>query len=124
MGDRRDVLFVNPASGDGRGPDAAELRDAADELGVQVVMLGEDDDLAALAREHGAGASSLGMAGGDGSLGCVAAEAMRANLPFVCVPFGTRNHFALDLGLDRSDPLGALPAYADRHERTVDVGVV
>lgn len=122
--ERRDVLIVNPLSGDGSGPDAGALANAASELGVISVELTGDDDLAALARDHAASATSLGMAGGDGSLGCVAAEAMRAGIPFVCVPFGTRNHFAIDLGLDREDPLGALQAYVDRGERVVDVGLV
>ena len=43
-------------------------------------------------------------------------------LPFVCVPFGTRNHFARDLGLDPADPVGALDAFADGVERRIDVG--
>ena len=50
------------------------------------------------------------MAGGDGSLAAVAEVAIERDLPFVCIPFGTRNHFARDLGLDRDDPLGALAA--------------
>jgi diacylglycerol kinase family enzyme len=119
-GDERDVLLVNPSSGDGSGPSADELTAAAAEIGVHVIELGEDDDLTLVARSHAADALSLGMAGGDGSLGCVAAEAIRGDIPFVCIPFGTRNHFALDLGLDRDDPIGSLDAYRDRRERTVD----
>ena len=42
------------------------------------------------------------MAGGDGSLAAVAEVAIEQDVPFVCVPFGTRNHFARDLGLDRT----------------------
>jgi diacylglycerol kinase family enzyme len=61
------------------------------------------------------------MAGGDGSLAPIAAVALERDLPFVCIPFGTRNHFARDLGLDRDDPIGALRAYAGA-ERRVDVG--
>ena len=41
--------------------------------------------------------------------------------PFVCVPFGTRNHFARDLGLDVEDPIAALAAF-DGEERRVDIG--
>ncbi len=52
------------------------------------------------------GADALGMAGGDGSLATVAAVAAAHGLPFVCVPVGTRNHFALDLGVDRTDVPG------------------
>src|SRR4051794_25478962 len=61
------------------------------------------------------------MAGGDGSLAHVAGVAMERDLPFVCVPFGTRNHFARDLGLDRDDPIASLDAFGGR-ERRVDVG--
>jgi diacylglycerol kinase family enzyme len=63
------------------------------------------------------------MAGGDGSLAAVAGVAVEAERPFVCVPFGTRNHFALDLGLDPEDPIGALGAF-DGQERPIDIGRV
>ncbi len=84
-------------------------------------VLGSEDDPAELAR--GAPDGPLGMAGGDGSLAAVAEVAVERDLPFVCVPFGTRNHFARDLGLDRDDPVGALDAYSGQ-ERRVDVGRV
>ena len=64
------------------------------------------------------------MAGGDGSQALVASVAARAGLGYVCVPAGTRNHFALDLGLDRSDVVGALDAYADGLERSIDLAEV
>lgn len=48
--------------------------------------------------------------------------AIERNAAFVCIPFGTRNHFARDLGLDRDDPVRALGAFADGHERRIDVG--
>jgi diacylglycerol kinase family enzyme len=68
-----------------------------------------------------ADATSLGMAGGDGSLAAVAAVALERDVPFVCIPYGTRNHFARDLGLDRDDPLTALGAFSGK-ERRIDVG--
>jgi diacylglycerol kinase family enzyme len=68
-------------------------------------------------------ADTLGVAGGDGSLAAVAEVALERDLPFVCIPFGTRNHFARDLGLDRDDPLRALDAFAGS-ERRIDVGRV
>jgi diacylglycerol kinase family enzyme len=111
-------LIVNPRSGDER-PSADELRAAAERLGIEVHVLAEGDDAVALARS--AQADALGMAGGDGSLAPVAAVAIERDLPFVCVPFGTRNHFARDLGLDRDDPIAALAAF-DGAERRVDVG--
>jgi len=119
----RPFLLVNPRSGD-ESPTAAELRDAAERLGVDARELSPQDDAAALAREAAAaGASVLGMAGGDGSLACVAEVAIERDVPFVAIPFGTRNHFARDLGLDRDDPLGSLAAF-DGEERRVDIGLV
>ena len=115
------ILFVNPRSGSS-APSAAELRAEAEHSGVGVHELGPDDDLVALARE--ADAEVLGMAGGDGSLGAVASVAIERDLPFVCIPFGTRNHFARDAGLDRDDPMAALAAFANGVERRVDVGRV
>jgi diacylglycerol kinase family enzyme len=64
------------------------------------------------------------MAGGDGSLAVVAAAAAAHDLPFVCVPAGTRNHFALDVGVDRQDLPGALDAFSDGVERRIDMAEV
>ena len=111
-------LIVNPSSGTD-SPTVAELCDAATARGVEVRLLEAGDDLQELAR--GAGADVLGMAGGDGSLAAVAAVAIEQDVPFVCIPYGTRNHFARDLGLDRDDPVAALAAFGDGVERRVDV---
>ena len=113
-------LLVNPRSGGG-SPTAEELREEAEGLGVRVHVLQPGEDAAELARE--ADATALGMAGGDGSLAPVAAVALERDLPFVCIPFGTRNHFARDAGLDRDDPLGSLAAF-DGREIRIDVGEV
>jgi diacylglycerol kinase family enzyme len=110
-------LIVNPHSGDG-GSD--ELLAEAAARGIRTHVLGPDDDIETLARE--ADADALGMAGGDGSLALVAAVAIARDLPFACIPFGTRNHFARDVGLDRDDPIGALDALVEGTERKVDVG--
>jgi diacylglycerol kinase family enzyme len=110
-------LIVNPNSGAGG---AEELVTAARERGVEVHVLAEGDDLQQLARR--ADADALGMAGGDGSLAPVAEVALERSLPFACVPFGTRNHFARDVGLDRDDPIAALDAFVDGNERRIDVG--
>jgi diacylglycerol kinase family enzyme len=111
-------LLVNPRTGGDFT--AEELCEAATSQGVTTHVLQEGDDLAELARD--ADADVLGMAGGDGSLAPVAAACIERDLPFVCVPFGTRNHFARDLGLDRDDPIAALAAFSDGVERRVDVG--
>jgi diacylglycerol kinase family enzyme len=119
----RPWLLVNPRSGGGKA-EKVGLVAAARARGVEVHVLAAGDDPAALAREAVArGADAVGVAGGDGSLGLVAAVAVEADVPFVCVPAGTRNHFAGDLGLDRADPLAALDAFAGP-ERRIDVGVV
>jgi diacylglycerol kinase family enzyme len=115
------LLIVNPRSGDGR-PSAEELVAEAGARGIEAHVLRRGDDPGAVARA--ADASTLGVAGGDGSLAVVAEVAVERNLPFVCVPFGTRNHFARDVGLDRNDPLAALAAFDGGHERAIDVGRV
>jgi diacylglycerol kinase family enzyme len=118
------VLFVNPASGGGKAARAA-LADRARERGIGVTVLQSDRSLFSLVDEAvEGGTDALGIAGGDGSLAIVAAAAGAHDLPFVCVPAGTRNHFALDLGVDRNDLVGALEAFTDGVERLIDVGSV
>ena len=98
------MLLCNPWSGGGK-VEKFGLVELAEELGVEVVMLDHGLDLETLARDAVArGADCLGMAGGDGSQALVASIAVEHDLPFVCVSAGTRNHFALDLGIDRDDP--------------------
>ena len=121
---RRPVLLINPRSRDGKAARAA-LADRARERGVEPVVLGPTDDLATLvAIAVDNGADALGMAGGDGSLATVAAAAAEHDLPLICLPAGTRNHFALDLGIDRNNLLGALDAFAAGLERRVDMAEV
>jgi len=111
-------LIVNRRAGDDSGTD--HLLEAAEEHGVRVHVLGEGDDLAEVARSAPDG--PLGMAGGDGSLAPVAEVCLERKAPFVAVPFGTRNHFARDLGLDRDDPVAAVEAFSGEAERAIDVG--
>jgi len=119
----RPWLVVNPRSGDGKAGRVG-LVEAARARGLRVHVLERGEDLVALAREAvAAGAGAVGVAGGDGSLGLVAKVAVEADMPFVCIPSGTRNHFAGDLGLDRADPLAALDAFTGA-ERRIDVGMV
>jgi diacylglycerol kinase family enzyme len=118
------VLFVNPRSGDGK---AGKLRlaDEARSRGIRPVELHPEDDLESLVRAVVAdGADAVAMAGGDGSQAVVAAVAAERGLPYACIPSGTRNHFALDLGVDRKDVVGALDAFVDGGERVVDLGEV
>jgi diacylglycerol kinase family enzyme len=120
----RAVLLVNPRAGDTKatGPDVVDLARRSD---VDVVAVQPGDDLAALAEAAvAAGAGVLGVAGGDGSMAPVAAVASRHGLPFVCVPAGTRNHFALDLGLDPHDLPHALTAFRVGVHHRVDLAEV
>ncbi len=121
---RRPVLFINPRSGDGKAARAG-VAERARAKGIEAVILAPGQDLAALAREAvTAGADALGMAGGDGSLAVVAAAAAAHGIPFVCIPAGTRNHFALDVGVDRHDLIGALDAFTGGVERQIDTAEV
>jgi hypothetical protein len=121
---RRPVLFINPRSGDGKAA-RARLAEQAREKGIEAVILAPGQDLAALAGDAAAaGADALGMAGGDGSLAVVAAVAAAHQIPFVCIPAGTRNHFALDVGVDRHDVTGALDAFTYGVERRIDAAEV
>ncbi|HUB99626.1 MAG TPA: diacylglycerol kinase family protein [Solirubrobacterales bacterium] len=118
------VLFVNPRSGDGRASKVG-LVAAARRIGIETVELQPGQDLEQLVRDAvGRGADGLAMAGGDGSQALVATIAAEHDLPYACIPSGTRNHFALDLGVDREDVVGALDAFVDGGERYVDLGEV
>lgn len=114
--DMRGFLLVNPGSGDGEGD---EIAAAARARGLTVHLLRDGDDPSEIAAS--ADADALGVAGGDGSLAPVAEVAARRGLPFVCVPAGTRNHFARDLGLGRDDPVAALAAFDSGVERRIDI---
>ena len=120
----RPVLFYNPKSGGGKA-ERFKLADEARARGIEPIELGPPWDLEQLVRDAIAGgADALAMAGGDGSQAIVAAIAAEHGLPYACIPAGTRNHFALDLGVDRDDVVGALEAFRDGGERRVDLAEV
>nr|WP_320779700.1 diacylglycerol kinase family protein [Streptomyces sp. CRN 30] len=121
---RHPWIVMNPRSGDGKVARFG-LVEKARAAGARVTLLdpGQRQDVAELARRAVAdGADLLAVAGGDGTQALVAEVAWRCDLPFAVVPAGTRNHFALDLGLDRDDPAAALDALADGVELRVDLG--
>ena len=120
----RPVLLMNPRSGGGK-VERFHLVQEARRRGIEPVVLGPGDDLRRLAEQAVArGADVLGMAGGDGSQALVAGVAAAHDVAFVCVPAGTRNHLAMDLGLDRDDVVGALDAFGAAVERRIDLGLV
>jgi diacylglycerol kinase family enzyme len=123
---RRPFLIMNPRSGGGKVIKFG-LKDKAEALGAEVVLLDGPGivDVAALARQAVAdGADLLGVAGGDGTQALVAGIAAEHGLPFLVISAGTRNHFALDLGLDREDPAAGLDALTDGEELRVDLGTI
>ena len=118
------VLIMNLKSGGGKA-ERFHLVDQCRERGIEPIVLTPGTDLLELAEDAVAGgADVIGMAGGDGSQALVASVASRHGIPHVVIPAGTRNHFALDLGLDRDDVVGALDAYGDGVERTIDLAEV
>jgi diacylglycerol kinase family enzyme len=121
---RSPVLLMNPKSGGGKAGRYG-LAEQAAARGIRTIVLQPGDDLKALATAAVVGgADVIGMAGGDGSQALVATVAIAHGVPFVCVPAGTRNHFAMDLGLNREDVVGALDAFTDGVEHRIDVGRV
>jgi diacylglycerol kinase family enzyme len=120
----RPVLLMNPKSGGGK-VERFNLVEVARRRGIEPVVLAPGDDLLRLAEQAVAGgADVVGMAGGDGSQALVASVAAAHDVGFVCVPAGTRNHLAMDLGLDRDDVVAALDAFGEAVERRIDLGLV
>ncbi len=118
------ALIINLKSGGGKA-ERFDLAGEARQRGIEPIVLQPGDDLLELAENAIArGAEVIGMAGGDGSQALVATVAARRDIAHVCIPAGTRNHFALDLGLDRDDVVGALDAFTDGVERRIDLARV
>src|SRR3954468_24534021 len=122
---QRPYLIMNPKSGGGK-VERFHLAERARRLGAEVCLLeGPGMDVADLARQAVAdGADLLGVAGGDGTQALVAGIAASHGLPFMVISAGTRNHFALDLGLDRENPAACLDAFSDGVELRVDLGLI
>jgi diacylglycerol kinase family enzyme len=123
---RHPYLIMNPKSGGGK-VEKFDLKRKAEGLGADVFLIGGPGsvDVAKVAREAiEAGADLLGVAGGDGTQALVAGIAAEHGIPFVVISAGTRNHFALDLGLDRENPSACLGALSDGVELRVDLGVI
>jgi diacylglycerol kinase family enzyme len=123
---RHPFLIMNPRSGGGKVA-KFDLRRKAEALGAEVFLISgpEPVDVAEVARKAvAAGSDLLGVAGGDGTQALVAGVAAEHGIPFVVITAGTRNHFALDLGLDREDPAACLAALSDGVDLRVDLGMI
>ena len=120
----RGVLLMNAKSG-GAKVERFGLVEECRQRGIEPVVLQPGEDLLVLARDAiDRGADVIGMAGGDGSQALVSGVAMAAGVPYVVVPAGTRNRFALDLGIDRDDVVAALDAFGAAVERRIDLAEV
>jgi diacylglycerol kinase family enzyme len=118
------ALIMNLKSGGGKA-ERFHLADECRARGIEPIVLGPGDDLIRLAHDAiDRGADVIGMAGGDGSQALVASVAAERGVPMVVVPAGTRNHLALDLGLDRDDVVGGLDAFREAVERPMDLAEV
>ncbi len=123
---QRPFVIMNPRSGGGKVAKFG-LADKAAALGAEVALLEGPGivDVAALARQAvDGGADLLGVAGGDGTQALVAGIAADQEIPMMVISAGTRNHFALDLGLDRDDPATCLDALTDGVELRIDLGLI
>ena len=123
---RKPFVIMNPRSGGGK-VGRFDLEAKAIALGATVAMIEGPGpvDVEAMARSAVAdGADLLGVAGGDGTQALVAGIAAEHDLPFLVISAGTRNHFAMDLGLDRDHPDQGLDAFTDGVELRLDLGVV
>jgi diacylglycerol kinase family enzyme len=123
---RHAFLIMNPRAGGGKVGKFG-LKQKAESLGAEVAMLegpGHVDVATIAERAVSDGADLLGVAGGDGTQALVAGIAAAHGLPFLCISAGTRNHFAMDLGLDRDDPASCLDALRDGIERRIDLGFI
>ncbi len=123
---KRAFIVMNPRSGGGKVVKFG-LKEKAQKLGAHVAMLEGPEivDVAALARKAVTeGCDLLGVAGGDGTQALVAGIAAEHDLPFLVISAGTRNHFALDLGLNREDPSTCLDALTDGEELRIDLGII
>jgi diacylglycerol kinase family enzyme len=120
-------LIMNPRSGGGKVASFGLAEGAADR-GAEVALLdgpGRVDVGALACQAVDQGADLLGVAGGDGTQALVAGIAARRDVPMVVISAGTRNHFALDLGLDRDDPAAGLDALdGDGVEIRIDLGEI
>ncbi|HSR65413.1 MAG TPA: diacylglycerol kinase family protein [Xanthomonadaceae bacterium] len=120
------VLLNAQAGSDHTPPDADAVRAAFAGHGLRAAVLACTPEHALDGRLREALAARpqvLVAAGGDGTVGAVAAQALAHGLPFGVLPLGTLNHFARELGL----PLEldqAVAVVAARRLRTVDVGEV
>jgi diacylglycerol kinase family enzyme len=105
------ALVVNPGGGSADGVDLD---------GVRVRELADGEDLVEVLGSLADEVAVIGVAGGDGSVGCAAQVACDRDRVLWVVPGGTLNHFARDLGLRTPDD--AQESLAAGRTAEVDMG--
>ena len=115
-------VVLNPHAGGGAADSAERLRNAFSAAGTHVRIsavpgAGVADAVAGLLRE---GASSVAVAGGDGTLSAAAAALAGTQVALLPLPLGTLNHFARRYGVSGIE--AAVHAWQDGHVQTVAVG--
>jgi diacylglycerol kinase (ATP) len=112
----RATLVHNTAAGDGR-PSGGELREIIERHRYDVTYATTDADLDALLQDPG---DLVVVAGGDGTVGQVAARLVGRSVPLAIFPIGTANNLAESLGL--SGPVDRLAAgWAHAERRLLDL---
>ena len=101
----------------------AELcRDAG--LDVELILAGEDVDVAMTAQRAAAAKPPMIVAGGgDGTINAVASALVGTGTTLGVLPLGTLNHFARDLGIP-TDLEGAVRTLASGRDATIDAAEV
>jgi diacylglycerol kinase family enzyme len=119
------TVIVNARARNAGGNRFVELEGAFARVGLPVRLDRVTDGaaIATRAREAAARGEQVVAAGGDGTVGTVAAVAVEAGATFGVIPLGTLNHFARDAGIP-TDLDAAVAAIAAGHVRTLDVGEV
>jgi diacylglycerol kinase (ATP) len=91
----RATLIHNLTAGDGR-PSRGELRELIAQKGYTATYATNDDDLDAVLQDPG---DLVIVAGGDGTVGQVAARLIGRGIPLAILPIGTANNLAASLGI-------------------------
>jgi len=114
-GVRSIALLSNPDSGSG---DAETVAACLRSHGLEVKEFTLDQISEAFSKPP----DQVVVAGGDGSLACVAAPAARAGIPLAVIPTGTANDFARELGIPREPDEACELAAEGKELRRLDLG--
>ncbi|WP_353474071.1 diacylglycerol kinase family protein [Salipiger sp. H15] len=129
MPDHRKIcVILNEQSGD--HPDTQSRRQRLTELfaenGLEAELIGLTPDtpiLETARKAAGNGCAMIVAAGGDGTIGAVAAAAHEAGVPMGVIPQGTFNYFARGLEIPE-EPEGAVRILATGRLREISLGEV